>query len=156
MGLIADTHGSLDPRVPIALAEVTQIVHAGDVGRPDVLRKLGLIAPVSAVRGNADADDLRRDLPAWATVDVDGVRFVATHIRGAFDWGDADRMGADVFVFGHTHVPFAEAREGVLLINPGSPSRPRSGSQATVAVVEVAAGRVLGWEIVSLGGDHVG
>jgi putative phosphoesterase len=150
VGVVSDTHGTVDPRVPVALDGVDYIVHAGDVGAPDVLRRLGTIAPVTAVRGNVDDGDLRRDLPGWVSVNLDGVRFVVTHIRGVFDWEDAGRMGADVFVFGHTHMPFAEEHDGVLLLNPGSVSRARAGHPRSVAVVEVRAGQVVEWRIVSL------
>lgn len=152
VGVVSDTHGSLDPRVPDALDGVSHVVHAGDVGSLGVLRQLESIAPVTAVRGNVDDGDLRRMLPGWVTVDIGGVRFVVTHIRGMFDRDDAERMGADVFVFGHTHAPFGESEDGVLLLNPGSVSRARGGNPRSVAIVEVGGGEVLAWRIVPLDG----
>ena len=154
VGVVADTHGVVDPRLPEVLAGVDRILHAGDVGSGEVLRRLALVAPVTAVRGNVDQDELRRDLPVFAAADVDGVRFVVTHIRDrAFSAEDARRIGADVFVFGHTHVPHAEESGGILVLNPGSASRGRSGNGRSVALVEVAGGRVRHWEIVSLDGS---
>jgi putative phosphoesterase len=154
VGLVSDTHGTNDPRVAEALAGVSRIIHAGDVGDPGIIADLERTAPVTAVRGNIDAGDLRRDLPVFTAVDVAGVRFVITHIRDkALSPVDARRIGADVFVFGHTHVPYTEASDGLLVINPGSASRARSGHPRSVAIVEVAGGTVIDWEIVPLEGS---
>jgi putative phosphoesterase len=154
VGLVADTHGTADPRMAAALAGVSRIIHAGDVGDGRVLRSLELIAPVTAVRGNVDDGDLRRDLPVFTAIDVAGVRFVITHIRDhAFSAEDARRIGADVFVFGHTHVPFACHDDGLLEINPGSASRGRSGHPRSVGIVGVERGAVASWEIVPLDGS---
>jgi putative phosphoesterase len=153
VGLVADTHGTADPRLATALAGVARIIHAGDIGDERVLRALELIAPVTAVRGNVDEGDLRRDLPVFTAIDVAGVRFVITHIRDrGFAAEDARRIGADVFVFAHTHVPFANEGDGLLEINPGSASRGRSGHPRSIAIVEVEGGMVTSWEILPLDG----
>jgi uncharacterized protein len=153
VGLVADTHGAMDPRLASALSGVSRIIHAGDVGDRHVLEELALLAPVTAVRGNIDDGDLRRDLPVFTAIDVAGVRFVVTHIKDrAFSTQDARRIGADVFVFGHTHVPFALEEEGLLEINPGSASRARSGHPRSIGMVEVGGGTVASWEIVPLDG----
>ena len=154
VGIVSDTHGTVPPSLVRALAGVSRILHAGDVGTPRVLDDLARIAPVAAVRGNTDSgvDPELSRLPAFAVVDVAGVRFAVTHIRGrALGLDQARLRGCDVYVFGHTHVPVIEKEDGMLVINPGSASRPRGGHAASVAVVSIESGVVTGAEIVGLG-----
>jgi uncharacterized protein len=79
LGVISDTHGLLRPEVFDAFAGVDQILHAGDVGRPDLLTELETLAPVTAVYGNTDGSDLRCTLPKVATLQLDGFEIVVTH-----------------------------------------------------------------------------
>jgi putative phosphoesterase len=152
VGLVSDTHGVLPPRVFVALAGVTRILHAGDIGSSAVLDDLARIAPVTAVRGNTDVDyELALRLPSFSVTDVDGVRFALTHIKGrAIGLEDARRRGCDVYVYGHTHISAVTDDDGLWVVNPGSPSRARNGSGHSVAVVEVSAGEVLSVEVVPL------
>lgn len=152
VGLVSDTHGRVDARLFAALEGVERIIHAGDLEDVDTLIELEAIAPVTAVRGNCDHGTRCSWLPAFAWLEVDGVRFVATHIRNRALSEDAARAdGADVYVFGHSHVPFAERRpDGMLVINPGSAFRPRGGTERSVAIVEVRDGAVIGWRHVPL------
>jgi hypothetical protein len=152
VGIISDTHGSLDPRLIGALKGVDRILHAGDVGQPQILVALARIAPVVAVRGNVDLEGELAKLPAFAVVDVEGVRFVVTHRRdSAYRIDDARRAGCDVYVFGHTHIPHLEESQGLWIVNPGSASRAREGNPETVAVVEVSAGEVVDARLVAIG-----
>jgi putative phosphoesterase len=152
VGIVSDTHGAFDPRLVRALTGVDRILHAGDVGRPDILKALGLIAPVAAVRGNVDLEGELASLPAFAVVDVDGVRFALTHRRdSAYRTDDARRAGCDVYVFGHTHIPHLEESRGLWIINPGSASNAREGNPETVAIVEVSGGEVLDARLVEIG-----
>ena len=139
IGVISDTHGFLPAAVHDVFADVDHIIHAGDVGSSAVLVELATIAPVTAVHGNTDSAELAFSLPGRVSVAVGGVRFLVGHVRA-----EVVRPGVpddvDVVVFGHTHVPLAERRDGRLYLNPGSTSRARGGHGHTVAVVEDAAG----------------
>jgi len=153
VGLISDTHGAVPRAVFSALAGVTRILHAGDVGSSRVLDELGRIAPVAAVRGNTDLEsDLALSLPSFLVADVAGVRFAVTHIKGrALTLDDARRNGCDVYVFGHTHIPDLTGDDGLWIVNPGSPSRTRAGHGHSVGVVEVSEGTVTSVEVLEIG-----
>ncbi len=144
VGVVSDTHGSLPDGVARALRGVDAIIHAGDVGDPAVLARLGQIAPVTAVRGNMDTEGRLRRLLAVARLEIGGSRFVVAHKEHVLGAGiDRDvEIGADVVVFGHTHMASLVRVGGVLWLNPGSPSHPRGGGDPTVAIVEVDAGCV--------------
>ena len=119
VGLISDTHGLLRREVAAALAGVDRILHAGDVGRPEILEALQAIAPVTAVRGNVDtaswADKLPTDTVKW----IDGFNVYMIHSRGQMRiFPKAAKM--DVVVSGHSHKPLIETLNDVLYINPGS------------------------------------
>ncbi len=135
IGVISDTHGTLDGRVAGILDGVDAIVHAGDIGSPAVLMELELIAPVLAVRGNTDEADWAHDLPLRATLEV-GEHLVAVE----HDSSRPPSQRVDVLVAGHTHRPLIEHRDGYLRVNPGSASTPRGhGARPTVARLAVGA-----------------
>ncbi len=139
VGVISDTHGMLPASVHEVFAGVDRILHAGDVGSAAILAELEMIAPVTAVCGNTDPPGLAFALPARISVAVGGVRFLVGHILGELVH-PAVPADVDVVVFGHTHIPTAEARNGVWYLNPGSASRSRGGHGHTVAIVEGTAG----------------
>lgn len=138
IGLISDTHGRLRPEVFERLEGVDRILHAGDVGPPELLAELEALAPVTAVWGNTDGFDLRALLPETAELDLGGRRVVVTHghqlgtpnpaaLRGA-------HPAADVIVYGHTHRPLVDRGES-LVVNPGSAGAARFGIPPSVAVL---------------------
>ncbi len=138
IGILADTHGVLSPVVPHLFAGVTHIIHAGDVGRRSILRTLENVAPVTAVAGNADGHALTAALPAIATGEIAGVRFLVVHKPKAVKrlLPAARRDGVRLIVTGHLHEPSFRWEDGILHLNPGSASAPDEGdSQATVAIV---------------------
>lgn len=154
VGLISDTHGVLDPRVETVFrAEgVSAIVHAGDIGRAEVLWELEAIAPVTAVLGNCD-----REMPPGVELDrlaqtrVAGVRILAIH-----DFSDLGPIpdGVDVVVVGHSHRPRNEWHGRVLVVNPGSASQRRSMPSRSVGILEIAEEGAVSARIVEL--DSVG
>lgn len=138
IGVIADTHGVLRPSVPRIFAGVAHIIHAGDVGKRAVLRELERVAPVTAVCGNADTGKLAASLPATATGEIGGVRFLVVHKPKAVRrlLPAARRDGVRMIVMGHLHEPSFRWEDGILYLNPGSASAPEEGdSQATCAIV---------------------
>jgi uncharacterized protein len=119
IGLISDTHGLVRPSVAEALAGVSRIFHAGDVGKPEVLSALSMIAPVTAVRGNVDGGSWTDNLPSILTSVVAGHAIHMLHDLGEL-MEDPVRQKFSVIVSGHTHCPMIERRRGVLFVNPGS------------------------------------
>jgi hypothetical protein len=119
IGVISDTHGLLRPQVLKALDGVDLIIHAGDIGDPGILRRLERIAPVQAVRGNIDRGDWAADLPHTRVVEVDGVLLYVLHELFTLDL-DPAAAGFAAVIFGHSHSPHLERKNGVLFLNPGS------------------------------------
>ncbi|HET9285927.1 MAG TPA: metallophosphoesterase family protein [Gaiella sp.] len=156
VGLIADTHGLLRPEVAAAFEAVDHIVHAGDVGSPEVLEGLSAIAPVTAVWGNVDPPELRAVLPEVARVTLGGARVVVVH---------GDQLGsptpervaaahpeADLVVFGHSHRPVIDLVGDLVAVNPGSAGRRRFSNPVSVALADLDAGSVSA-RLVTLGED---
>ncbi|MGA3177863.1 MAG: metallophosphoesterase family protein [Candidatus Acidiferrum sp.] len=138
LGIISDTHGLLRPEAARALSEVDLIVHAGDVGKPEVLTQLKTIAPVFAVRGNVDTEAWAAELPATAIVDADSASLYVLHNLRELDlWPDA--AGFDAVISGHTHQAEQWEREGVLYLNPGSAGPRRFHLPVTLALVDVGS-----------------
>jgi uncharacterized protein len=145
LGLIADTHGTVHPRVHDVFARVDHIIHAGDIGAAEVLEELELLAKVTAVYGNVDSGVMRRRLPQVARPEFDGLAFVVTH---------GDRLGspepdglkaefpdADVIVFGHTHRALIRSLpDFTVVINPGSAGPRRFDLAPSVAIMETEPG----------------
>jgi putative phosphoesterase len=117
IGVIADTHGLLRPEAVQALQGCDRIVHAGDIGSPQVLQALRAIAPVEAIVGNVDRGIWTAGLPEQLELVIGGVRI---HLRHDLTSLPASPRGCDVVISGHSHQPKLEQRDGVLYLNPGS------------------------------------
>lgn len=119
VGVISDTHGLLRPEAVDALVGSSLILHAGDIGKPEVLQELQTIAPIIAVRGNNDKGSWVENIPERETIEVEKVSIHLLHIvkELTFDPKDA---GVRVVISGHSHKPLIEERDGVLFLNPGS------------------------------------
>jgi uncharacterized protein len=146
IGVIADSHGYLDPAVLELFAGVDHIVHAGDIVDPQTLGALVTVAPVTAVAGNLDTGKLADTLPREASGELPGVSFVVCHKRkrllkrlaaGKIVIGPQG-LAPNLVVFGHEHIPSAVWVEGTLLLNPGTASSPyEEDDDPTVAIVQV-------------------
>jgi putative phosphoesterase len=119
IGVISDTHGLLREQAIAVLAGVDLIVHAGDIGSPDVLDGLRAIAPVYAVRGNNDRDVWARELPLTDVVEAGAHQLYLLHDIADLDI-DPAAAGFAAVVYGHSHKARSEHRDGVLYLNPGS------------------------------------
>lgn len=119
IGLISDTHGLLRPQALEALRDSELILHAGDVGKPEILNALGELAPVVAVRGNVDTSDWSRMLPETAVAEAGKILLYVLHDVHTLDLNPA-AAGFHIVVSGHSHQPGKFERDGVLYINPGS------------------------------------
>ena len=139
VGLISDTHGLLRPEALRALRGSRHIVHAGDIGNPEVLEALGRIAPVTAVRGNNDQGPWAHDLPEREVLEIARVRICVVH-----DLADLEGPGdSQVVISGHSHQPRSEMRDGVLYVNPGSAGPRRFKLPVTLARLSLPALRVV-------------
>ena len=136
--MISDTHGLVRPEALAALRGVALIVHAGDVGGPEVLEALAAIAPVVAVRGNNDRGAWARRLPPTHDLVVGAARIHVLHDLHELR-GDPARAAYTVVIAGHSHRPRIERRDGVLYLNPGS-AGPRRFS-LPIAVARLTVGR---------------
>ncbi len=136
IGLISDTHGLLRPEAVRALRGSELIVHAGDVGKPEILEALRALAPVVAVRGNVDTAGWGSGLPATAVADAGPVNIYVLHDVKELDL-DPAAAGFDVVVSGHSHQLARSERSGVLYINPGSAGPRRFQLPITVARLDL-------------------
>jgi len=117
--VISDTHGLLRPEAVAALQGSDYIIHAGDIGDSQILDKLGEIAPVTAVRGNVDDGAWARKIPATNVLEIGEVSIYVLHILQELDVKPEAAKFAAV-VYGHSHIPKQEWKNGVLYFNPGS------------------------------------
>jgi predicted phosphodiesterase len=140
IGAISDTHGLLRPQALAALADCDPIIHAGDIGGPDVLARLGALAPVHAVRGNVDHGAWSAKLPVTRRIEIDGFRIYVLHIP-------ADN--ADAVIYGHSHQPKIETKNGTLFFNPGSAGPRRFRLPVTVGRMTAEHGKLRA-EVVEL------
>jgi uncharacterized protein len=125
IGLISDTHGKLDNRVFNVFDSVDLILHAGDIGHPDILTSLNVIAPVTAVYGNCDAWEIRRQTREWAELYYENHIIRIRHIPNK-KFQAHSHPGPAIVIHGHIHRPALERRGKTWIINPGSATQPRN------------------------------
>ena len=143
MGVISDTHGLLRPEAAEALKGSEHIIHAVDVGDAAILERLGEIAPVTAVRGNVDYGTWARQLPESYVLEVDGLSIYVLHDIGKLDL-KPEAAGFAAVVYGHSHVPKQEIKNGVLYFNPGSAGPSRFSLPVSVGYLFVEQGTIRG------------
>jgi len=139
IGVISDTHGLLREQAVAALQGSDYIIHAGDIGAPEILDKLAEIAPVIAVRGNVDRAGWAKKIPEVEVIKLGGTSIYVLHKLQELDL-KPEAAGFGVVVSGHTHIPKQGIRNGVLYFNPGSAGPLRFRLPITVGrlIVEVA------------------
>ncbi|MBK3919276.1 YfcE family phosphodiesterase [Pseudomonas stutzeri] len=148
IGLISDTHGLLRPEAVAALQGCAQIIHAGDIGKPQVLDGLRAIAPLEAIRGNIDTADWAQVLPERLDLRIEGLTLHVLHNLKQLDI-DPLAAGVDVVIAGHSHKPKVERRDGVLYVNPGSAGPRRFSLPISLALLELNDGQAQ-VELISL------
>ena len=148
IGLISDTHGLLRPEAVAALQGCAQIIHAGDIGKPQVLDGLRAIAPLEAIRGNIDTADWAQVLPERLDLRIGGLTLHVLHDLKQLDI-DPLATGVDVVIAGHSHKPKVERRDGVLYVNPGSAGPRRFSLPISLALLELNDGQAQ-VELISL------
>jgi uncharacterized protein len=138
IGIISDTHGLLRPEALEALAGVEHIIHAGDIGSPDIVPRLAEIAPVTAISGNVDTQAWAQAFPPWEVVARAGRTIYVIHDLGELDL-DPTAAGFDLVISGHSHQPKTETVGGVVYLNPGSAGPRRFKLPVTLATVVLTA-----------------
>jgi len=141
LGVISDTHGLLRSEAVNALRGTDRILHAGDVGAPEILEALARIAPLTAIRGNVDTDRWARSLPATEVVESGGASIYMLHNISQLDL-KPEAAGFQVVIYGHSHKPKIEERNGVLYFNPGSAGPRRFQLPVSVGKLMMVAGKV--------------
>lgn len=151
LGLISDTHGLLRKEALDALRGSELILHAGDVGAPEILESLREIAPVVAVRGNNDEGEWAERIPLTEVIEVGGVNIYMLHILEELDL-NPKASGFSMVVSGHSHKPAQTVKDGVLYVNPGSAGPRRFQLPVTVARLDLL---VRPWrvEFINVGSD---
>jgi putative phosphoesterase len=148
IGLISDTHGLLRPEALAALQGCKQLIHAGDIGKPEILAALRTLAPLTVVRGNNDKDDSwATTLPTHAVLRIEEVGIYVSHTLA--DVPEPLPTDIQVVVTGHSHRPLQQWRDGVLYINPGSAGPRRFKLPISVGLLHVETGTVRG-ELIEL------
>jgi uncharacterized protein len=138
IGIISDTHGVLKEQALKALKGVDHILHAGDVGGPEIVAALQKVAPVTAVRGNTDRDEWGKALPFDQMITMDGHTFYVLHDLNDLDLSPG-AAGIQVVISGHTHQPVIRKEGSVLYMNPGSASQRRRGGPLSLGRIQTAA-----------------
>jgi putative phosphoesterase len=141
VGVISDTHGLLRPEALDALRGADLILHAGDVGKPEVLDEVRRLGPTFVVRGNVDHGDWALRLPVSEIVQVGDLSFYMLHDIGELDL-DPPTAGFAAVIFGHSHQPSIDVRDGVLFLNPGSAGPRRFKLPVSVARIRVSGGKL--------------
>jgi uncharacterized protein len=141
IGVISDTHGLMRPEVFRIFRQVDLILHAGDIGAPEVLQELRSIAPVVAVRGNNDNGAWAKEVPETEVAQVESVRIYLLHDLKDMTMSASD-AGFHVVVSGHSHRPSVAKRDGVLFLNPGSAGPRRFTLPISIARLSVATQKV--------------
>ena len=142
VGVISDTHGLLRPEAMEALQGSEHIIHAGDIGAPDIIPALRNIAPVTAIRGNIDVQSWARVFPETEVVELGGASIYVIHDVNTIDLSPK-AAGFNAVISGHSHKPGQENRDGVLYLNPGSAGPRRFRLPISVARLEISGSRIV-------------
>jgi len=141
VGLISDTHGLVRPQALDALRGVDLVIHAGDIGKPEVVEALMRIAPITVIKGNNDRGAWAKKLPDTTILSVGGVRLFLIHDVHDLDFDPFER-GIAAVISGHSHKPSIIKRDGVLFVNPGSAGPRRFKLPVVVGKLRIADGKL--------------
>jgi len=141
VGVISDTHGLLRPEALDVLKNSDVIVHAGDIGDPEILKKLETTAPVTAIRGNIDRDAWAREIPPTSVLDAGGQLIYVVHNLADLDL-KPEAAGLAAVIYGHSHIAKQEMKNGVLYFNPGSAGPKRFRLPVSVGRLTITNGKI--------------
>ncbi|HEX3095017.1 MAG TPA: metallophosphoesterase family protein [Candidatus Angelobacter sp.] len=141
IGVISDTHGLLRPEAVELLRGSQHIIHAGDIGSPEIIPALEKIAPVTAIRGNVDTQSWARRFAETEVVELEGLHIYVIHDANALDL-NPKAAGFAAVISGHSHQPKQEMKDGVLYFNPGSAGPRRFKLPISVGGIEITEGNL--------------
>ena len=141
VGVISDTHGLLRQEALELLRGSEHIIHAGDIGSPDIIPALEQIAPVTAIRGNVDTQTWTRRFAETEVVELAGLHIYVIHNLNALDLSP-QAAGLAAVIYGHSHQPKQEMKNGVLYFNPGSAGPIRFTLPISVGKLEIVDGKI--------------
>ncbi len=136
IGIISDTHGLVRQEAIESLKGCELVIHAGDVGKPEVIHSLEEIAPVIAVRGNVDKGDWANTLPKTQVVEVSNIFIYVIHDIGELDL-NPKAAGFNIVIYGHSHKPKKEIVDGIIYLNPGSAGPRRFNLPISLALMTI-------------------
>jgi len=143
IGVISDTHGSINPAAFDFFNDVDLILHAGDIGNSDIITELEAFAPVTAVLGNTDGFPFTGRYPEREIIYIKGKKIYLTHavINGNRQIPsvikDIENNAPDIVIFGHTHRQHAFKKKGIFFFNPGSAGPVRAGTRPGVGILTI-------------------
>lgn len=140
IGVISDTHGMYRTEINNVFTGVNLIIHAGDIGKAEIIEHLEQIAPVISVRGNIDGGNWCSGIQYNEIINVNGKLIYLIHNINEFDYTGNDKL--DVVVFGHSHKPLIKHEDGVLYFNPGSAGSQRFSLPVSVGLLILKDGQV--------------
>lgn len=143
IGVISDTHGLLRPEALTALRSSEHVIHAGDIGAPEIIPELERIAPVTAIRGNVDREPWTNRFPETEVVELGGLQFYIIHDLNALDLNPR-AAGFAAVISGHSHQPKQELKDGVLYFNPGSAGPRRFRLPVSIGMLEISGSKITG------------
>jgi putative phosphoesterase len=149
VGIISDTHGLLRPEAVELLRGSEHIIHAGDIGAPEIIPELEKIAPVTAIRGNVDTQEWARHFAETEVVELAGLYLYVIHDANALDL-NPKAAGFAAVISGHSHKPKREVKDGVLYFNPGSAGPRRFTLPISVGLLTIDGGHLSG-EVLQIG-----
>jgi putative phosphoesterase len=149
IGVTSDTHGLLRAEAVELLRGSEHIIHAGDIGSPEIIPALEEMAPVTAIRGNVDTQAWARSFAETEVVELGGLHIYVIHDVNALDL-NPKAAGFAAVISGHSHQPKQEMKDGVLYFNPGSAGPRRFKLPISMGRIEIVGGTLSG-EILQIG-----
>ena len=154
IAVLSDTHGLLRPEIPNAIKDVDHIIHAGDLGKMEILDELNGITPTSIVRGNVDTGAWAASLPYDTVVEIAGQQLYILHDIDTLDI-DPQAAGFSAVIYGHSHQPKIDYKDNVLYLNPGSIGPRRFKLPVSYAMLRINHGS-LAPELIEIPKKHGG
>lgn len=157
IGLISDTHSYLDPAVFEHFKQCDEIWHMGDIGNPEVIRKIQQFKPTKAVYGNIDEPEIRYEFPENLFFEMEGLSILITHI-GSLPGRHTKRIRdlfkkykPDLFICGHSHILRVIKEKSYIYINPGAAGNHGFHHTRTIMRMDLADGKIKNMEVIELG-----
>jgi len=142
LGILSDTHGSLPEQAINHFNDVDFIIHAGDIGKPEIISTLENLAPVYAVYGNIDSWPILARHPRTIFKEFAGRSLYIIHDITSINYFRFElfkkNLKPEMVIYGHTHLPGFEIYQQIIFLNPGSASRPKANKKGTIVKLDLS------------------